>query len=232
MQQAPAQRKAEGLDRKSTVSIVHLNDGAQVHWNQKKRESSQHDHILQLLRASVLNRCIVVTTSSSNIHQMRLHGKNIAFTSVFRIEGPMCRWHVLLGNSGRTIQAGVSGEEPDRLRSPSSVKFHPYACVAAVALSTMSSTFIFAAFAAFPVHFVDASTCVESCRTLHVHAVIFLPLSGGMVPDRCHAAHLDSTMQRIRLARRTSRRHVDETVTGKHAMLSLQRTHSFTSLQP
>ena len=61
----------------------------------RKGEPLLHYFMSYSLRLNVLNRCIVVNKSPSNIHQMRLRGENAAFT-----EGPMCRWHVLSGKSG------------------------------------------------------------------------------------------------------------------------------------
>ena len=80
--------------------------GTQLHWSQKKRMSPQHDHISYLLCDNAVNRCIVVTVSSLNIHRTRLHGMNSVFRSsllsqVFlEIDGPMCRSHLLSGESG------------------------------------------------------------------------------------------------------------------------------------
>ena len=46
----------------------------------------------------------MVITSSSNIHRTRRLGvcfqKLVAQPSVFRVEGPVCRWHLLSGESG------------------------------------------------------------------------------------------------------------------------------------
>ena len=85
MLQSVAKRKAEGLDSKSTgpfvLYITKEKSTLEFHWSRKKGKSSQHDDISYLLRVSVLIRCIVVTVSSSNIHQTRLHGMHTVFRS-------------------------------------------------------------------------------------------------------------------------------------------------------
>ena len=63
--------------QRGRISIM----GAKPTGVRRKRESSQHDHISYLLHVSVLARCIVVTTTTSNIDQTRLHDKSSAFKS-------------------------------------------------------------------------------------------------------------------------------------------------------
>ena len=74
------------LDRKPTTPIV-LEVTQQQHWEIKPagvhREHSDHNTISYLQCASALNRCIVVITSSLNIHRTRRPGMDYVFISLF-----------------------------------------------------------------------------------------------------------------------------------------------------
>ena len=78
----------------------------QFHWRQEKGRSSRHDHIPYLLCVNALNKMhrgdhflCEHSLNASSWDEQRFH-KLIAQPRVFRIEGPMCRWHLLSGESG------------------------------------------------------------------------------------------------------------------------------------
>ena len=83
---ASCESQDKSLDSKSTVAIVFevaesQMMGAQFHWSRERVKSSQHDLTSFLLCANAVNRCIVVSAASSNIHRTRHHGMKRVFRS-------------------------------------------------------------------------------------------------------------------------------------------------------
>ena len=101
VQQRASKRSTEGLDSKSTVPLVLV-----ITESWERGKSFQLDHISHLLCVNVFEQThrgdhfIFEHPSNASSWNEQCIQKLIAQPSVFRIDKPMCRWHLLSGESG------------------------------------------------------------------------------------------------------------------------------------